>query len=149
MAVSTSRCPHCGETTSALRSRTSWWRWQWWGRAWGRWPRSTGWRSTGPTGSPTARPTPPTPGSSAGSTGKTGRPGKMCRDWQFWKKKKLCQGLLSPRFLWLSANTFFGYLKINVINLRPGKVSHFQYMMSLGNIFLIPTEFLLWQESFG
>ena len=71
MAAWTSRCPHCGGTTSARTSPTSWWRWRWWARGCGPSPRSTGWPSTGPTGSPTAPPTPPTPGSSAGYTGNT------------------------------------------------------------------------------
>ena len=65
----TSRSPRCGEITSAPRSRTSWWRWRWWGRDWGRWRRSTAWPSTGRTGSPTALPTLLTRESSAGSTG--------------------------------------------------------------------------------
>ena len=74
MAAWTNHCQPCGETTSAPTSRTSWWRWRWWGLAWGLWPRSTGWPSTGPTGSPTAPPTPPTPGSSAGYTGNSNKP---------------------------------------------------------------------------
>ena len=42
------------------------------------------------------------------------------------KNKKLCQGLKTVTQISLAFCKFLGYLKINVINLRPEKVSNFQ-----------------------